>query len=189
MSRIGKKPITIPDGVEIKVEGLKVTAKGPKGELTFEVFPQLEIKVEGKLIKTSVKEIAGRAKEARQANTLWGSARALLNSIIKGVKEGYEKKLSIEGVGYRAAVEGNDLVLQMGFTHPVRLKGKDGVKFLVEKNIITVSGIDKNKVSQTAAEIKRVRPPEPYKGKGIRYLGEVVRRKEGKRAAATTTGG
>ncbi|MDO8265253.1 MAG: 50S ribosomal protein L6 [Candidatus Parcubacteria bacterium] len=186
MSRIGKKLITIPDGVEIKIEGSKVIAKGPKGESSLEIFPQIEITIDGKEIKTSIREAGKRSKEIRQANTLWGSSRALLNSMIKGVKEGYEKKLAIEGVGFKAAVEGNDIVLQMGFTHPVKILGKEGIKFLVEKNIITVSGIDKNLVSQTAAEIKKVKPPEPYKGKGIRYLGEIIRRKEGKRAAATT---
>jgi len=178
MSRIGKKTILIPEGVEVKIEGNVVTIKGPKGELQKEVRP--EIRVEVKEGRVSLNPQI----ETKKTNALWGLTRALLFNMIKGVTEGYEKKLEIEGLGFRALLEGNDLVLYVGFTHPVKIKAPGGIKFSVEKNIITVSGIDREIVSQTAANIRKVRPAEPYKGKGIRYLGEVIRRKVGKKAVA-----
>jgi len=178
MSRIGKKTILIPEGVEVKIEGNVVTIKGPKGELQKEVRPEIRVEVkEGKVFLNP-------QIETKKTNALWGLMRALLFNMIKGVTGGYEKKLEIEGLGFRALIEGNDLVLYVGFTHPVKIKAPGGIKFLVEKNIITVSGIDKEIVSQTAANIRKVRPAEPYKGKGIRYLGEVIRRKVGKKAVA-----
>jgi len=199
MSRVGKKLIEIPEDVEVKVEGNKVTIKGPKGELQKEVRPEVKVEIkEPASAKASAfgstKSVSGQTKsagkgkifisprkETKKTKAFWGLTRALLFNMVKGVTEGYEKKLQIEGVGYRATLEGEDLVLQVGFSHPVKIKKPEGVNFLMEKNIITVSGIDKELVGQIAAKIRKVRPPEPYKGKGIRYVGEEVRRKAGKK--------
>ncbi len=180
MSRIGKKPIEIPQGVEVKIDGSKVLIKGPKGELAFEVRSEIKIEVkEGKILVTP-------QIETKNTKAFWGLTRALLQNMVKGVTEGYEKKLEIEGVGYKANLEGQDLVLNVGFSHPVKIKAPEGIKFTVEKNIVTISGIDKGLVGQTAAKVRKVRPPEPYKGKGIRYVGEQIRRKVGKKAVSTT---
>jgi len=179
MSRIGKKPILIPDGVEVRVEGSRVIVKGPKGELQREVRPEIKVEVEGKEIKVAPQ------KETKRTGAFWGLTRALIANMTKGVKDGYEKKLQIEGVGFKANLEGENLVLQVGFSHPVKVDKDKDIKFLVEKNIITISGPDKESVGQVAAKIRKIRPPEPYKGKGIRYLGEVVRRKAGKKVVAS----
>ncbi|MFH1451073.1 MAG: 50S ribosomal protein L6 [bacterium] len=181
MSRIGKKPITIPAGVEVKIDGNEVTVSGPKGVLTYCVRP--EIKVE--IIDQNV--VLSPQKESKQTKAFWGLSRALIANMMNGVVKEYEKRLQIEGIGYRAAVEGRDLVLQVGFSHPVKMALPEEITVSVNKNIIIVSGIDKGKVTHFAAKVKRVRPPEPYKGKGIRYEGEVIRKKLGKRAV--TTGG
>lgn len=175
MSRVGKKPILIPEGVEVKIEGQKVIAKGEKGELQREVRPEIGIEAKDKKIFITPKI------KTKKTKAFWGLTRALISNMIKGVTEGYEKKLGIEGLGFRALLEGEDLVLYVGFSHPIKVKAPQGINFLVEKNIITVSGIDKEIVSQTAANIRKIKPPEPYKGKGIRYIGEVVRRKVGKK--------
>lgn len=180
MSRIGKKTIQIPEGVEVKIEGQKVTTKGPKGELVRTFLP--DVKIEQKEKELSVVPIY----ENKRKNAIWGLSRALLNNMVEGVQSGYEKKLEIEGIGYRAVIEGADLTLYAGFTHPVKIKCPEGIKFLVEKNVITVSGPNKELVGLLASQIRKVRKPEPYKGKGIRYQGEIVRRKAGKRV--TTTG-
>lgn len=179
MSRIGKKPILIPEGVEVKIEDQKVVVNGPKGELQKEFRPEIEVEVrENKIfVRPKIK--------TKKTNALWGLTRALLDNLIKGVTEGFEKKLEIEGLGFRASMEGGDLVLFVGFSHPVRIKAPEGIKFSVEKNMITVAGIDKELVGQLAAKIRKAKPPEPYKGKGIRYVGEVVRRKVGKKAVTT----
>ena len=188
MSRIGKKPIEILEGVEVKVEGNKVKVKGPKGELEKEFSPEMRIELkEGKVFVSPQAETpqenqlatAGRTKKTK---ALWGLTRALISNLILGVTNGFEKKLEIEGLGYRASTEEEELILQIGFTHPVKIKAPAGIKFLVEKNIITVLGPDKELVGQIAAKVRKVRPPEPYKGKGIRYIGEQIRRKAGKRA-------
>jgi len=179
MSRIGKKPILIPEAQEVKIEGSKVTVKGPKGELQKEVRP--EIKVEVKENKIFVSPKIWTKKTA--AN--WGTTRALVANMIKGVEEGFEKKLEIKGLGYKAILEENDLILSVGFSHQIKIKAPSSIKFSVEKNIIIVSGIDKELVGQVAAKIRKIRPPEPYKGKGIRYLGEAVRRKAGKKVVTT----
>lgn len=176
MSRIGKKPILIPDSVEVKIEGQKVIVRGPKGEISREFRPEVEIALEDRQIVV----------RGERAKAFWGLTRALLANMVKGVTEGYEKKLAIEGVGYKAGIEGEELVLNVGFSHQVRIKTPQGIKLSAEKNIIIVSGIDKELVGQTAATIRAVRPPEPYKGKGIRYVGEQIRRKLGKRAVATS---
>lgn len=177
MSRVGKKPIEIPENVEVKIEGQKVIIKGLKGELSREIRPEIKVEVKGNQIFVLPKE------ETKKTKAFWGLTRTLLANMIKGVTEGYEKKLEIEGLGFKALVEGEDLKLLVGFTHPVKIKVPQDIKFLVEKNVITVSGIDKEKVGLVAAMIRKVKPPEPYKGKGIRYQGEIVRRKVGKKAA------
>lgn len=179
MSRIGKKPILIPEDVEVKIEGQKVIVKGPKGELAKEIRP--EIKVEVKENKIFVLPQI----ESKKTKALWGLTRTLIANMVKGVTEGFEKKLEIEGLGFKAQLAGDILELFVGFSHPIKIKAPENIKFSVEKNIITVSGLDIEKVSQTAAKIRKVKPPEPYKGKGIKYLGEVVRRKVGKKIVTT----
>ena len=180
MSRIGKKPIEIPKEVEVKTEDQKVIIRGPKGELFQEIRPEI-----GVLIKEG-KIFVSPKKETKETKALWGLTRALLANLIQGVTKGFEKKLEIRGVGYKANLEGEELDLKVGFSHPVKIKKPAGISFSVEKNIITVAGIDKQLVGEVAARIRRVRPPDPYKGKGIRYLGEVIRKKEGKRAVTVT---
>ncbi len=180
MSRIGKKPIEIPKDAEVKIENRTIIVKGPKGELSYQYRPEISIELkDGKIIVFP-------QKKTKKTSAFWGLTRALLANMIKGVVEGFEKKLEIRGIGYRAALEGEDLVLNLGFSHPVKIKKPEGIKFSVEKNIISVQGIDKQLVGQIAAKIRKLRPPEPYKGKGIRYLGEEVIKKEGKKAATTT---
>ena len=177
MSRIGKKPILIPENVEVKIEDEKVTVRGPRGEITKEIRPEIKIEMkEGKIFV--LPQI-----ETKKTKAFWGLTRALLANAVEGVTKGYERQLQIEGIGFRANLEGDNLVLQVGFTHPVKINAPEGIRFAVEKNIITVSGIDKGLVSQTAAIIRKVKKPEPYKGKGIRYVGEVIRKKVGKKAA------
>ena len=178
MSRIGKKPILIPRGVEVKFEDGEITAKGPKGEISKKIASEVRVDIKGNEI------IVSAPQESKKVKALWGTCRALINNIIEGVNSGYEKKLQLEGIGYRAGVEGDDLVMQVGFSHPVRVKKVEGIKFSVEKNIITVTGIDKETVGQTAAKIRAIKKPEPYKGKGIRYVGEHVRKKAGKKVVA-----
>jgi len=180
MSRIGKKPILIPQGVEVKIDGRKISIRGPKGEIFKEFRPEVSITVKDNNITVGAKG------ETKLAKSLWGLTRALIFNMVNGVVAGYEKKLEIEGVGFRANIEGDQLVLNIGFSHPVKIKTPDGIKFSVEKNVITISGIDKGSVGQIAAKIRDARPPEPYKGKGIRYAGEQIRRKLGKKAVATT---
>lgn len=180
MSRVGKKPILIPENVEVKIDGSKVTIKGPRGELSREIRPEVKVELkEGKIFVFS-------QAETKKIKAIWGLSRSLLSGMVKGVTDSYEKKLEIEGIGFKASVEGEDLVLYVGFTHPVRIKAPVGIKFLVDKNVITVSGIGKELVGQIASKIRKTKPPEPYKGKGIKYAGEVVRRKVGKKVATTT---
>jgi large subunit ribosomal protein L6 len=176
MSRIGKQLIKVPSGVEIKINGTNIEVKGPKGELMVQIRPEIEATMQDGQISFTVKE------QSKESSAFWGLARALVANAVKGVTEEYKKELEIQGVGYRARVEGDNLVLEMGFSHPVNMEKPKGVNFTVEKNIVRVSGIDKQLVGETAAKIRAVKPPEPYKGKGIRYVGEVVLRKAGKRA-------
>lgn len=175
MSRIGKMPVTIPSGVDVTINGTTVTVKGKKGELTRTFQPTMIIEQEGDQI------IIKPADEERQTNAFWGLTRSLINNMVIGVSEGFEKKLELVGVGYRAALKGRDLELQLGFSHPVLVKAPEGITFEVpSQNEITVSGSSKEQVGQVAADIRKWRKPEPYKGKGIRYVGEYVRRKAGK---------
>jgi large subunit ribosomal protein L6 len=176
MSKIGRQPIPIPEGVEVKIEDHTITVKGPKGELSFSFHPAIKVVSTDNEIKVS--------QGTKEAKALWGTTRALIFNMVKGVTEGFKKQLEIHGVGYKAEVQDKKLILSVGFTHPVEILAPEGIEFKVEKNIITVSGIDKQLVGQIAAKIRAVKPPEPYKGKGIRYLGEHVRIKPGKKAVA-----
>jgi large subunit ribosomal protein L6 len=179
MSRVGQAPIAIPSGVQISVTDQRVTINGPKGELQ-RSFPE-EITVE----KVDEEIRVGRSKETREAQALHGLFRSLIANMVQGVTEGYEKRLEIHGVGYRAQKQGSDLELAVGFSHTVRKPAPDGIEFEVPAPTrITVRGIDKELVGQTAAEIRAIRKPEPYKAKGIRYEGEHIRRKAGKAAKA-----
>ncbi|MCI9128941.1 MAG: 50S ribosomal protein L6 [Eggerthellaceae bacterium] len=175
MSRIGKMPVAIPSGVEVKIDGQTVTVKGKKGELTRTFQPTMIIKQEGDEI------IVTPANDERQTNAFWGLTRSLLHNMVEGVSEGFTKKLELVGVGYRATLKGHDLEMQLGFSHPVFVKAPEGITFEVpSQNEIIVTGASKEQVGQVAADIRKWRKPEPYKGKGIRYEGEYVRRKAGK---------
>jgi large subunit ribosomal protein L6 len=178
MSRIGKKPIIIPAGVTVTIDDRIITVKGPKGELSRNVGTEVSVAKDDNSLTVSPKN------ESKAARAMWGTVRMHLANMVSGVTQDFAKQLQIEGIGYRAALEGKNLVLNMGFTHPVVIVAEPGIAFKVEKNIVTVSGYDIEIVAKIAAQIHRVRPPEPYKGKGIRYVGEKVRKKVGKKAAA-----
>ncbi len=179
MSRIGKSPVPIPPGVEVAVNGSAATVKGPMGTLKRVFAGVITIEV------SDGQAVLGRTDEERRSRALHGLSRALLNNMVIGVSEGFRKELKAVGVGYRAALKGKDLELQVGFSHPVEVSAPDGITFEVpEPTTIIVSGIDKEVVGQVAAEIRSIRPPEPYKGKGIRYADEHVRRKAGKAGVA-----
>lgn len=180
MSRIGKKPINIPKGVEIKISGTSVVVVGPKGELKKEFSPLVNFKIEEDKFFASVTSSGSQKTDS----TLWGLSRALLNNMIVGVSGGFEEILEFNGVGFKAQVKGQDLELILGFTNPVLINGPSGINFQVEKNTIKVSGIDKENVGQVAALIRAARPPEPYKGTGIKYKDEIIIRKAGKKAVA-----
>ena len=175
MSRIGRLPVAIPAGVTVTIaENNKVTVKGAKGELTREFVPEMTIEEkEGHIVVT-------RPNDLKRNKALHGLTRSLINNMVTGVSNGYEKTLEINGVGYRAAKQGKKLVLTLGYSHPVEMEDPDGVETTVDGNKIVVKGIDKEKVGQYAAEIREKRKPEPYKGKGIKYSDEVIRRKVGK---------
>lgn len=175
MSRIGKMPIEVPKGVDIKIDGTKVVVKGSKGELTREFTDRVGFGVEEGVVTLT------RDSDSPQSRALHGLSRALLANMVEGVSSGFSKELEIQGVGYRASLKGKDIELLVGFSHPVNVQAPDGITFDVpEPTKIVVTGIDKEMVGQVAANIRKVRPPEPYKGKGIRYSGEYVRRKAGK---------
>ena len=175
MSRIGKMPIAIPAGVTVDIaDNNKVTVKGPKGTLERELPKEMDIQLEG----TEV--VVGRPNDLKKMKSLHGLTRTLINNMVIGVSTGYEKKLEVNGVGYRAAKAGKKLTLSLGYSHPVEMEDPAGIETVVEGNVITVKGIDKEKVGQFAAEIRDKRRPEPYKGKGIKYDYEVIRRKVGK---------
>lgn len=175
MSRIGKKPIEIPSGVTVTVNNNTVTVKGPKGELTRSFNPDMEIKVEDNVVTVS------RPTDEKEHRALHGTTRAIIANMIEGVSKGFERSLELIGVGYRAQKQGKKLVLNVGYSHPVEIEPEQGLEIEVPANTkIVVKGIDKERVGALAANIRQVRPPEPYKGKGIRYEGEYVRRKEGK---------
>ena len=176
MSRIGKKAVAIPAGVTVTLEGQTITVKGPKGQLAWTVSDEIEIKQEGAELTFVPRNDSQRAKG------MWGLSRTLIGNMVEGVTKGYEETLELVGVGYRAAMKGQALSMQLGFSHDVDIPPPAGITFVVPKQTeVRVSGIDKQLVGEVAARIRRIRPPEPYKGKGVRYAGEKVRRKEGKK--------
>lgn len=176
MSRIGKKPVQVPAGVTATVSGQTVTMKGPKGELKFVVNDEVLVKLEDNTLAVTP------ANDSKDARAKWGMSRTMIENLVKGVKDGYEKKLEINGVGYRATMQGKNLQLSLGFSHDVVYQPPEGISIACPKPTeITVSGIDKQVVGQVAAEIREYRGPEPYKGKGVKYAGERIVRKEGKK--------
>ncbi len=181
MSRIGKQIINIPDKVTVAVAGQEVTVKGPKGELKYIVHPDITVAAADQKITCTV------MRDSKKASALWGTNRAVIANMVEGVTQGFKKELELHGVGYRAAVKGKDIELQLGYSHSIKVPAPEGITFAVEKEKITVEGIDKVLVGQIAANIRALRKPEPYKGKGIRYVGEHVRRKVGKVVGATAS--
>ena len=177
MSRIGKLPIKLPENVKVILTGNKVQVSGPKGELETEIRSKMTLKInEGEI--TVVKKM-----EDEETARLYGLTRTLIANMVQGVTDGFKKELEINGIGYRASVSDNILNLSLGYSHPIEFKAPDGIKINVEKNVIVIAGIDKQKVGQAAAEIRAFRKPEPYKGKGVKYVDEVIRRKSGKTGA------
>ena len=180
MSKIGKLPVSIPEGVTVQLSQNRIEVSGPKGDLSFTFRPEVDIAVEDSTIKVA------RRQETKFAKSLHGLTRSLVANMVKGVSQGHEKVLELIGVGYRASIQGENLLLSVGFSHPVLIKKIKGVDFEIKDNKIIISGADKSLVGEIAASIKRVRPPEPYKGKGIKYLDELVRRKAGKTLKTAT---
>lgn len=176
MSRIGKQPVAIPEGVEVTVDGMAVMVKGPHGQLSRSFRPEVSVEVKDGMVVVTPK------KKTQMARTLWGTTASHIRNMVVGVTEKYEKKLVIEGVGFRAEMQGGKLVMQVGFSHPVEIDIPEGLEVSTEKELITISGIDKEQVGAFAAKVRAQKKPEPYKGKGIRYEGEVIRRKQGKKA-------
>ena len=175
MSRIGRKPIVIPAGVDVKIEGNTVTVKGPKGSLTQTMVSSMKLKMENGEVTVS------RPSDDKEYRSLHGLTRTLINNMVVGVTEGFKKELEINGVGYRAAKQGSDLVMNLGYSHQVIMSDNDDITIEVPApNKIIINGIDKQKVGQFAAEVREKRPPEPYKGKGIKYVDEIIIRKDGK---------
>lgn len=180
MSRIGKKPILIPEGVEVEQEGNLLKAKGPLGEDSVQIPSNFKIEIDNNQVRVIP------LKKERDTSMFWGTTRSLVNNCLEGVKNGFSKELELEGVGYRVTIEGKNLVLKIGYINPVYLPIPEGLEVKVEKNTILVKGISKEKVGQFASRIKLQKPVEPYKGKGIHYKGEQIRRKAGKKLAGTT---
>ncbi|MBU3923070.1 50S ribosomal protein L6 [Patescibacteria group bacterium] len=175
MSRIGKQPIIIPDNIDVKINDNLILVKGPRGELQETIHPDVSVEIKDKEI----------ILKNNNNSAIWGTMRSLIFNLIKGVSDGFEKKLIYEGVGYKAVLEGKKLVLSLGYSHPIEIEAPHGIEFKIEKNTITISGINKQLVGQVAADIRSKRKPEPYKGKGIRYENEIIRRKTGKKAAGS----
>lgn len=177
MSRIGKKPILVPAGVEVKIGRQRIEAKGPHGELAINIRPEIKIELKDGSV------IVSPAIATKKTAAFWGLTRQLINNILQGVAHGFEKQLEIKGTGYKVFMEDETLIVEAGYSHSVKILPVSGIKISTKRNIISVFGADKEKVGNVAAKIRRVRKVEPYKGKGIRYVGEVVRRKAGKKAA------
>lgn len=175
MSRIGKQLIILPNQVELTINGPEVVVKGPKGELRFELQKFVELVVQDREVEVKVKKPTDKVQQA-----IWGTTRSILYNNIVGVTEGFSKQLEINGVGHKVEMKGKKLVLNVGFSHQVEFDSPEGITIVTEKNVITVSGIDKQQVGQAAANIRAIKKPEPYKGKGIKYMDEVIRRKAGK---------
>jgi large subunit ribosomal protein L6 len=180
MSRVGKNPIIIPAGVEVKVATDSLRVKGPKGELVQQLHPNIKIEVKDQKVFVTVTDALNHKQ-----NALWGLYRSLINNMVKGVTGGFEKKLEINGIGFKAQVSGQKLILNVGYSHPVNFDLPVGIAAAVEKNVITITGTDKQVVGEVAANIRKIKKPEPYLGKGIKYLEEVLRRKAGKAAGKT----
>ncbi len=180
MSRVGKSLIVVPSGVDVKIEAGLVTVKGPKGTLTFSPHPAVQVNLADGKITTTV------SADAPKASALWGLTRALVNNMVVGVSQGFQKQLEINGIGFKAEGKGRDLVLSLGFTHPVVYPLPAGIEAKVEKNLMTISGFDKQLVGEVAAQIRRLKKPEPYKGKGIKYIDEVIHKKAGKALKGAT---
>ncbi len=176
MSRIGKKTITAPSGVSVTLDGQAVSVKGPKGQLAWSLPEEVTVSQNGAELSFAPRD------DSQRARAMWGLSRTLVNNMVEGVSKGYEETLELVGVGYRAAMKGSNLSMQLGFSHEVDIVAPDGISFAVPKQTeVRIAGIDKQMVGEMAARIRRIRPPEPYKGKGVRYAGEKVRRKEGKK--------
>lgn len=181
MSRIGKKPVAILDGVTVVLEKPRtVVVKGPKGALSFHYEREMEVSVDAE--KKEVTVVIAHA--TKNAPALWGTTARMVENMILGVKNGFEKKLELNGVGYRMALKGKNVELALGFSHPVSVPVPEGIEVKIENNVMTIGGIDKREVGQFSADMRALKPVEPYKGKGFRYVGEIVRRKEGKKAGA-----
>jgi large subunit ribosomal protein L6 len=179
MSRIGKKPIPVPDGVKVQVEGNVVRAEGPRGKLSQPLSTGMTAKLDGKVLTIT------RGDDSRTARSLHGLTRALVANMVAGVKDGYERKLEIVGIGYRAQMQGKNIQLALGYSHPVIFPLPEGITAEIEKQVsVTLKGADKALLGETAAKLRSLRKPDPYKGKGIKYAGEVIRRKVGKKAGA-----
>lgn len=178
MSNIGKKPVKITEGVTVSKDANKVVVSGPKGTLETKIPAGIQVTIQ------DGKVVFKKESESRELEKFLGLSRALIANMVHGVTSGFEKKLELSGVGYRANVSGEELALNVGYVNPIKIKAPSGIKFLVDENVITVSGIDKQLVGDVASKIRQVRPPEPYKGKGIKYVGEYIRRKAGKAAKA-----
>ncbi len=183
MSKIGKKIIQIPKGVEIHQKDGQVLVKGPKGELKMNLPSSILVSIDAGIV--TLKPNADQNRTKAERNSPWGLSRALIQNMITGVTEGFEKTLEFEGVGYKANIKGNDLELNLGFSHSITIKAPAGITIKAEKNVIKISGIDKELIGHVAAEIRSKREPEPYKGSGIRYKGEIIKKKAGKKAATT----
>ncbi len=176
MSRIGKKAITVPSGVTVTLDGQAVAVKGPKGQLAYTVPDEIAVAQEGGQVSFTPRN------DSQRAGAMWGLSRTLVSNMVDGVTKGYEEVLELVGVGYRAQMKGRALSLQLGFSHEIDLPAPDGISFATPRPVeIRIAGIDKQAVGEMAARIRKIRPPEPYKGKGVRYAGEKVRRKEGKK--------
>lgn len=182
MSKLARKPIPIPEGVKAEIKDKSITVSGKEGTITFGIlaYVSAEVAENGIVLKSEALH--------KQARANLGTTAALIKNALEGVKQGFTKSLEIEGIGFKAVMEGNKLVLNVGYTHPVKLEPPAGIKISVEKNVIKVSGVDRALVGQIAAAVRKIKKPEPYKGKGIHYVGEVIRRKEGKKVAGTGTG-
>ena len=178
MSKIGKQPVSIPQGVTVKVENSTVNVSGPKGSISFKIRPEINVVVDEKKVKVN------RKSENKFAKSLHGLTRSVISNMVTGVTDGHQKILELVGVGYKAVKQGPGLVLNVGYSHPIMISPTNGIELDITDNKIIVSGIDKIAVGEMAAKIRRVRPPEPYKGKGIRYSGEIVRKKAGKAVKA-----
>ncbi len=175
MSRIGKQPVNIPDGVQVSIKDATIEVSGPKGKLIENLVPNVNVEIKDKKVLVSVENAENKEQKSR-----WGLQRSLINNMVIGVTEGFSKQLEVNGVGYKVVLQGKKIVLNVGYSHSVDYNLPEGIEVQIEKNLITISGFDKQLVGQVAAEIRAVKKPEPYKGKGIKYVDEVIRRKEGK---------